>query len=143
MLSARSQMEQMKEAVYSRVQQEEILDLTHYTLTKLFEGKTLSELRSDADRLGLRSAERVNITLRHCGRIRGSWSWPGDNLGRQIVESVFRAAMDRRYGAHLANPMRCKGGVAFGLTDRRVRCDSVQHFITLCLATEQVKDGLL
>jgi hypothetical protein len=43
----------------------------------------------------------------------------------------------------LANPMRCKGGVAFGLTDRRVRCDSVQHFITLCLAAEQIEDHIL
>src|SRR5208282_4939619 len=35
----------------------------------------------------------------------------------------------------LGNPMRCKGGVALGLVDRRVRCDVVQHFITMCLVT--------
>jgi hypothetical protein len=38
----------------------------------------------------------------------------------------------------LGSPQRCKGGVAFSLTDRRIRCDSVQHFITLCLAVEQI-----
>jgi len=43
----------------------------------------------------------------------------------------------------LGNPMRCKGGVALGLIDRRVRCDVVQHFITLCLAVEQIKNYLL
>jgi hypothetical protein len=42
--------------------------------------------------------------------------------------------------ALLANPMRCKGGVALGLVDRSVRCDVVQHFITLCLVLDQVKD---
>ena len=39
----------------------------------------------------------------------------------------------------LANPVRCQGGIAFDLVDRRVRCDSVQHFITLCLAVKRVK----
>jgi hypothetical protein len=42
----------------------------------------------------------------------------------------------------LANPLRCKGGIAFSLTDRRIRCDSVQHFVTLCLAVQQVEDHI-
>jgi hypothetical protein len=42
----------------------------------------------------------------------------------------------------LANPLRCKGGVALDLIDRRVRCDAVQHFITLCLAAEEIKENL-
>jgi hypothetical protein len=43
----------------------------------------------------------------------------------------------------LANPMRCKGGVALGLIDRRVRCDVVQHFITLCLTVKQTESYLV
>jgi hypothetical protein len=42
----------------------------------------------------------------------------------------------------LANPSRCIGGIAFGLTDRRIRCDSVQHFLTLCLVVAD-KERLL
>jgi AMMECR1 domain-containing protein len=39
----------------------------------------------------------------------------------------------------LGDPMRCRGGVALSLVDRTVRCDVVQHFITLCLALDQGK----
>src|SRR5271156_3211492 len=75
-------MEQAKKSFYSTSEQAEILNLARYALTELFEGKTLSELQFDADSLGIPSAERVNVTLRHAGRIRGSLSAPGANLGR-------------------------------------------------------------
>jgi AMMECR1 domain-containing protein len=99
---ADGQMESVEKASYSNVEQKEILNLARNALAKLFEGKTLSDLQSDADRLGIPSAERVNITLRHAGRIRGSMSAPGTNLGRQVIESVSRAAMDHRYDGPLS-----------------------------------------
>jgi AMMECR1 domain-containing protein len=98
---ADERIEQVDKSPYSIGEQEEILKLARHALTKLFEGKTVLELQPDADRLDLPSPERLNITLRHAGRIRGSMSAPGANLGRQITESVYRAAMDRRYGGHL------------------------------------------
>jgi len=89
-------------SAYSTAQRAKMLDLAEHTLTKLFAGKMLPELLTDdADLLDLPSAERVHITLRHAGRIRGSVSAPGPNLGRQIVDSVYDAAMDQSYGGHL------------------------------------------
>jgi AMMECR1 domain-containing protein len=100
-LSACGRIERVKNAPYSGGQQEEILNLAQHALARLFEGKTLSELQPDGDRLGISAAERVNITLRHAGRIRGSMSAPGSNLGRQVIESVYATAMDRSYGGPL------------------------------------------
>jgi AMMECR1 domain-containing protein len=99
--SSNVQMEPLENAVYSTGEQIQIFDLAQHALTKLFDGKMLSDLQSDADRLGIPPAERVNVTLRRGGRIRGSVSAPGANLGRQVIESVYRAAMDRSYGGHL------------------------------------------
>jgi hypothetical protein len=39
--------------------------------------------------------------------------------------------------ALLGNPLRCEGGIGIGLVDRRIRCDAVQHFITMCVAVDQ------
>jgi|SRR5208282_191024 len=93
--------EELEGSPYSTREQDEILNLARHAFTKLFAGKTVTELQSNADRLGLPPAQRLNITLRHAGRIRGSMTGSGKNLGRQVVDSVFRAAMDRRYGGHL------------------------------------------
>jgi AMMECR1 domain-containing protein len=79
----------------------QILSLAQYALTGFFAGKTSSELQETADRLGIPSADRVNVTLRHKGRIRGSMSASGLTLGRQIVDAVYRAALDRRLGGPL------------------------------------------
>jgi hypothetical protein len=87
-VSVGGQVERLKNVYYSEDGQKAILDFARNTLTELFAGKTLSELRSDADRLAFPLAERVNINLRHAGRIRGSMSAPGANLGRQIIDSV-------------------------------------------------------
>jgi AMMECR1 domain-containing protein len=91
---------QIDTARYFAAGQVAILRLAQHALTSLFAGKTLRELQGDAD-LGIPSADRVNITLRHAGRIRGSMSAPGSDLGKQIVEAVYRAAMDRRFGGPL------------------------------------------
>jgi len=101
-LSAGSWMQQVGKPPYSAGEEGAIINLAQSALVKLFDGKMLSDLQSDADHLGIPAAERVNITLRHAGRIRGSMSAPGKNLGTQVIESVFRAAMDRRYGGPLA-----------------------------------------
>jgi hypothetical protein len=68
----------------------------------MFAGKTLAELRPAGDLLGIPAAARVNLTLRHAGKVRGSVSADGANLGRQIVESFYRAALDRSYGGPLS-----------------------------------------
>ncbi|MGA2654226.1 MAG: AMMECR1 domain-containing protein [Terracidiphilus sp.] len=93
--------DQVENAPYSPAMQAKILDLAHDTLTKLFEGKMLSEIQPSVDLLRLAPAHRVNITLRHAGRMRGSESVPGTNLGSQIIESVYAASMDRSNGGHL------------------------------------------
>ena len=41
------------------------------------------------------------LKLRHAVRLRGSWAGSGENLGRQIVEAIVHAAIDRRYGGPL------------------------------------------
>jgi len=94
-------MEQIEITPYSITEQAEVLDLARHALISLFEGKTPSQLQDDADLLGIPSAEKVNITLRHASRIRGSMSAPGANLGRQVVQAVYRSAMDRRFGGPL------------------------------------------
>jgi AMMECR1 domain-containing protein len=94
-------MEPAEKAPYSTVEQAKIISLARDVLAKLFAGRTTSELQDDADLLGIAPADRVNITLRHGGRIRGSMSAPGSNLGRQIVQAAYRAAMDRRFGGPL------------------------------------------
>jgi AMMECR1 domain-containing protein len=86
---------------YSTAERAKILKLARYALSKLFDGETTGNLQSDADRLGIPAVEQVNISLRHEGKIRGSGAWPAENLGRQIAESTFRAAMDRRFGGPL------------------------------------------
>jgi len=93
--STGGQIEHVEPSIFSKYQQEAILNLARQALTKLFTGETISDLESEARALALPSVERVNITLRHAGRIRGSMSAPGENLGKQIVESVFRAATDQ------------------------------------------------
>jgi AMMECR1 domain-containing protein len=77
----------------------QILKFARRSIIKLFAGKAISELERDADILGMPAASRVNVTLRHAGRIRGSMSAPGVNLGCQIIEAVYRAALDQRFGA--------------------------------------------
>ena len=95
-------MEQIETISYSTTEQIEILNLARYALTSLLAGKSISELESEADRLLLPPAERVNITLRCGGKLRGSMSSAMvSNLGRQIVQAVYRTAMDRRFGGPL------------------------------------------
>lgn len=87
---------------YTIAEQTAILPFARNALTKLFTGETVSDLGDEADRLGIPAAERVNITLRSRGRLRGSMSSGTDsNLGKQIVQAVYRAGMDRRFGGPL------------------------------------------
>jgi AMMECR1 domain-containing protein len=95
-------MEQAETISYSIIEQTEILNLARYVLTSVFAGKSISELESETVRLVLPPAERVNITLRSGGKLRGSMSSATlSNLGRQIVQAVYRTAMDRRFGGPL------------------------------------------
>jgi AMMECR1 domain-containing protein len=94
-------MDHANEAPYPPTEQRKILELARHVLNGLFAGKRESELQCAADLLGKPATDRVNITLRIAGRIRGSMSAPGANLGRQVVQAVFRAAMDRRFGGPL------------------------------------------
>jgi hypothetical protein len=57
---------------------------------------------------------------------------------RRGLQFCRRLRLEETPQSLLGNPPRCRGGIALGLLDRRVRCDVVQHFITLCLALEPV-----
>ena len=52
--------------------------------------------------VGQAPLERVNVTLRTRGRLRGSMSAAGENLGAQIQGAVIRAACDKRFKSRLA-----------------------------------------
>ena len=42
-------------------------------------------------------AERVNVTIRSDGRVRGSMSAPGNSLAEQIANALQKATTDRRF----------------------------------------------
>jgi hypothetical protein len=58
---------------------------------------------------------------------------------RRGLQFCRRLRLEETAESLVGNPLRCRGGIALSLLDRRVRCDVVQHFITLCLALEPVK----
>jgi hypothetical protein len=62
---------------YSAGEQAAIRKLARDTITQLFAGKTLAELQQAGDLLGIPAAARVNLTLRHAERVRGSVSADG------------------------------------------------------------------
>jgi AMMECR1 domain-containing protein len=103
-----SRMEPAVGSPYSAGQQVAIRELARDTMTQLFSGKTLTELQTAGDRLGIPAAKRVNFTVRHAGRLRGSVSADGANLGRQVVASVYHAALDRSYGGPLTQGEVCE-----------------------------------
>lgn len=86
---------------YSASEQAAILKLALDTMIQLFSGKTLVDLQSAGDRLRIPAAATVNVTLRHRGRVRGSVAADGASLGRQVVASLYAAALDRSYGSPL------------------------------------------
>jgi AMMECR1 domain-containing protein len=82
-----------------------ILNLAQSVLTGLFEGMTIAELESDAGRIDVPPAPRVNVTLRRAGVVRGSMSAAGSTLGRQIIHAVYKSALDSRFDGPLT---RCE-----------------------------------
>jgi hypothetical protein len=94
--------QQANDGPYSPDVRARILDLAKKSLTGLFAGQSIRDLQSEAEKLNLPPAQRLNVTLRHSGRIRSSMSASGTNLGRQVLETVFRAALDWRYGGPLS-----------------------------------------
>jgi hypothetical protein len=52
-------------------------------------------------------------------------------LGLQFCE---RLRLDASPSSFFPDPGRTRGGIAMGLNNKNVRCDVVQHFITMCLA---------
>jgi AMMECR1 domain-containing protein len=95
------QMEPAVGSPYSASEQAAIRKLARDTMTQLFAGKTLAELQQAGDLLGIPAAARVNLTLRHSWRVRGSVSADGANLGRQVVASMYQAALNRSHGGPL------------------------------------------
>jgi len=79
----------------------ELLDFAQDCLLECFDFATCGAQPGSAERLRLPRCERVNVTLRTLGRLRGSMSAEGETLGEQIRRAVEQAATDKRFHSRL------------------------------------------
>lgn len=94
----------------------------------------VSELRQ-ATLLRADPLNRVNITIRTHGRLRGSMSCSGDSLEAQIQGAVVQAAMDKRFGARLSAAEVESADIEIWLqvSEERISSDETRagHFLEL------------
>lgn len=113
----------------------ELLAFAKACLYDCFGRRKANPVLSSHDFFGRPPLERVNVTIRTHGRLRGSMSTEGDSLGAQIQGAVKSASRDKRFQSRLSSIELDNADIEVWLQigSERVSTDEIEggHFLEL------------